>query len=135
MFGCKHTTTLEVTLVSSFHSLMRLSLEEEVPAGPSRAAPEMQQTGSLHTLVDPLTNRPKVYYGDGPFDASSSESEDERTVNALEDDEDEEMENRSLLSGGKPPTPGRAEMGDSRSRRHDVEPAVSITTSWVSSGL
>ena len=86
----------------------------------------MQQTGSIHTLVDPLTNRPKVYYGDGPFDASSSESEDERTVNALEDDEDEDMENQSLLSGGKPPTPGRAEMGESRSRRPNVQAEVGV---------
>src|SRR5690349_13449212 len=98
---------------------MRLSLEEEVSAGPSKAAPEMQQTTSVHTLVDPLTNRPKVYYGDGPFDASSSESEDERTVNVLDDEDDEETENQSLLSAGKPPTPGRAEMGESRSRRHN----------------
>jgi hypothetical protein len=91
--------------------------------GPS-GAPQMTQANK-HGLVDPLIIRPSVYYGEGPFDPPSSESDEEdgpAVRNSMEDD----AESFSLLSGRPtlPTSPGRAERGEPSPHRSPVTSKV-----------
>jgi dipeptidyl aminopeptidase len=95
---------------------MRLSGDDGLPsntAGPSEAT-EMRQTKSA--FVDPLITRPRIYYGDGPFDPPSSDDEDDLVVTGGSDSDAESV---SLLDAnrGGPSTPGRAERGEPNPRR------------------
>ncbi|KAJ3509953.1 hypothetical protein NLJ89_g4948 [Agrocybe chaxingu] len=90
---------------------MRLSGEETlVDHGGPPTTVEMRQKNLA--FVDPLVNRPQVYYGDGPFDPPSSDDEEEVAHTGNIDDDAETI---SLLSG--PATPGRAERGETGPRR------------------
>ena len=94
---------------------MRLSGDDGLSAnsaGPSEAT-EMRQIKPA--FVDPLITRPRVYYGDGPFDPPSSDDEDDLVVRG---DSDSDAESVSLLDANKtgPSSPGRAERGEPSQR-------------------
>jgi len=100
---------------------MRLSGDNGLSASPNNPpeATEMRQTKPA--FVDPLITRPRIYYGDGPFDPPSSDDEDDLVVRG---DSDSDAESMSLLDANKsgPSTPGRAERGEpSPHRNPDVE--------------
>jgi len=80
---------------------MRLSSSQEslLERQEGGAAPEMRQA-SQTTLVDPSLIRPKIYYGDGPFDAPSSSDEEGESLLGTSDD----------VNG--PSSPGMAELGE-----------------------
>lgn len=98
---------------------MRLSGDEEQPNVPGSST-EMTQLNASGEL---LVTKPRVYYGEGPFDPPSSEEdedEDEERVNAARHDFEDDAETISLLST-TPLSPGRAERGgEMRSHPMDV---------------
>ena len=96
-------------------------LGDDVPysdnADGDSAPTEMRQT-KKGGFVNPLVTRPSTYYGEGPFDPPSSDSDDEEGP-AMQVNAEDDVESVSLLSGrlNTPFSPGRAERGDTSPRR------------------
>jgi len=94
------------------------------------SANDEEAAATVHTTLGRLSSpllfaRPATYYGDGPFDAASSESSDD------EDDESGSLLEKKLA----PSSPGMAELADGFSGSGFRDDHITKVSYWQREGL